>query len=198
LIPSITWKLKLRAKDAIHVIENWLSRARTGGAFKPFIVIEVSYELILNDATDLDERNKIVESARWWRSLNSWSLTQNVDRTPSSVSCRVTIKAPVKRINKSEQFISIHHPHSQMAPKGRNMKKEAGRAKKAENETKKKEAAKVEQERKEAAKWVEGARVDKAAEARARQEATAAKKAEIARLLAEEEAQVGSSKVTDP
>jgi hypothetical protein len=85
-----------------------------------------------------------------------------------------------------------------MAPKGGNMKKESGRAKKAENEIKKKEAASADQERKEAAKWAEGSKADKAAEARAKQEAAAAKKAEIARLLAEEEAQAGSSKVTDP
>jgi len=85
-----------------------------------------------------------------------------------------------------------------MAPKGPNTKKESGRAKKAENEMKKKEAAGAEQERKEAAKWAEGSRVDKAAEARAKQEAAAAKKAEIARLLAEEEAQAESSKPKVP
>lgn len=81
-----------------------------------------------------------------------------------------------------------------MPPKGGNIKKESGRAKKAENEAKKKEAAVVDQERKEAAKWSEGAKADKAAEARAKQEAAAARKAEAARQLAEEEAEAETSK----
>lgn len=85
-----------------------------------------------------------------------------------------------------------------MAPKGGNIKKESGRAKKAENEVKKREAAAADQERKEAEKWTEGAKVDKAADARAKQEAAAARRAEAARLLAEEEAEAGSSKPKAP
>ncbi|KAG8768153.1 hypothetical protein FRC15_005290 [Serendipita sp. 397] len=81
-----------------------------------------------------------------------------------------------------------------MPPKGGNAKKESGRAKKAENEVKKKEAAAAEQERQEEKKWAEGSKVDKQADAKAKQEAAAARKAEAARLLAEEEANIGTSK----
>mgnify|MGYP001356947221 CR=1 FL=1 len=96
-----------------------------------------------------------------------------------------------------------------MPPKGGNAKKEAGRAKKAENEAKKAEAAAAErvrraprshtfaifntaiQERKEAALWaddnVKGGKAKKA-EAEEKRKADLARKAENARLLAEEEA----------
>lgn len=86
-----------------------------------------------------------------------------------------------------------------MPPKGGgNVKKESGKAKKAENELKKREAAGAEKERAEASKWDDGAKVDKAAEARAKAESTAARKAEAARLLAEEEAQASVSKPKPP
>ncbi|KAG8798140.1 hypothetical protein FRC16_007955, partial [Serendipita sp. 398] len=61
-----------------------------------------------------------------------------------------------------------------MPPKGGNAKKESGRAKKAENEVKKREAAAAEQERQEEKKWAEGSKVDKQADAKAKQEAAAA------------------------
>jgi len=86
-----------------------------------------------------------------------------------------------------------------MPPKGGgNVKKESGKAKKAENELRKKEAASTEKERQEASKWNDGAKVDKAAEARAKAEAAAARKAEAARILAEEEAQASVSKPKPP
>jgi len=86
-----------------------------------------------------------------------------------------------------------------MPPKGGgNVKKESGRAKKAENELKKKEVANAEKERQEASKWDDGTKVDKAAEARAKAEAAAARKAEAARILAEEEAQASVSKPKPP
>jgi hypothetical protein len=77
-----------------------------------------------------------------------------------------------------------------MPPKGGNAKKEAGRAKKAENEGKKKEAAAAEKERKESAVWDDGAPrgASKKAEAEERRKAELARKAENARLLATEEA----------
>ncbi|KAL5494745.1 hypothetical protein ACEPAI_206 [Sanghuangporus weigelae] len=86
-----------------------------------------------------------------------------------------------------------------MAPKGGNTKKEAGRAKKAENETKKQQLAEQEKERKEAAKWDQGAKwkagkEDKEAK---RKEALAAK-AERERLLAEEEASLPSKPKASP
>ncbi|KAJ7221606.1 DUF1014-domain-containing protein [Mycena pura] len=72
-----------------------------------------------------------------------------------------------------------------MPPKA---KKESGRAKKAENEAKKKSAADAEKERKEADAWtdkdVKGAREEK----EAKRQADLARRAENARLLAEEEA----------
>ncbi|KAL0947675.1 hypothetical protein HGRIS_013763 [Hohenbuehelia grisea] len=77
-----------------------------------------------------------------------------------------------------------------MPPKGGNAKKESGRAKKAENEAKKKESAAADQERKEAEKWKD----DKTKGGKAKQDekeekrkADLARKAENARLLAEEE-----------
>ncbi|KAG8769113.1 hypothetical protein FRC12_005167 [Ceratobasidium sp. 428] len=81
-----------------------------------------------------------------------------------------------------------------MPPKGGNAKKESGRAKKAENEVKKQEAAAQVKEKKEAEDWSAGAKSNKAAEDKAAKKAAeAARKAENARLLAEEEA-VASSK----
>ncbi|KAI0373167.1 DUF1014-domain-containing protein [Pilatotrama ljubarskyi] len=76
-----------------------------------------------------------------------------------------------------------------MAPKGGNAKKEAGRAKKAENEAKKAAAAEAERERKEAEKWADGAKGKASKEEKEeKRRAELARKAEIARLLAEEEA----------
>ncbi|KIJ63331.1 hypothetical protein HYDPIDRAFT_92832 [Hydnomerulius pinastri MD-312] len=82
-----------------------------------------------------------------------------------------------------------------MAPKGGNAKKESGRAKKAENEAKKQDAAVAEKERKEAEKWSDGAKGSKSKEEKeAKRREELARKAENARMLAEEEA-VGPSKV---
>jgi len=74
------------------------------------------------------------------------------------------------------------------------VKKESGRAKKAENEAKKQAAAAADKERQEGSKWSQGAKTDnpRVAEEKARKEATAARKAEAARLLAEEEAAMGN------
>jgi len=84
-----------------------------------------------------------------------------------------------------------------MAPKGANSKKESGRAKKAENEAKKQEAATAERERKEADKWVDkdvkGGKA-KQEEKEEKRKAELARKAEAARLLAEEEASLSSAK----
>ncbi|KAF8626237.1 hypothetical protein AX15_004917 [Amanita polypyramis BW_CC] len=78
-----------------------------------------------------------------------------------------------------------------MAPKSINTKKEAGRAKKAENEAKKQSAAAAEKERKEAQSWedhdVKGGKTAKLAKEEKRK-ADLARKAENAKLLAEEEA----------
>ncbi|KAJ6500735.1 DUF1014-domain-containing protein [Mycena sanguinolenta] len=77
-----------------------------------------------------------------------------------------------------------------MAPKGGNAKKESGRAKKAENEAKKQDAAATEKERKEAEAWtdkdVKGGKASKE-EKEEKRRAELARKAENARLLAEEE-----------
>ncbi|KAG2132872.1 uncharacterized protein EDB93DRAFT_1175731 [Suillus bovinus] len=76
-----------------------------------------------------------------------------------------------------------------MAPKGGNAKKESGRAKKAENEAKKQEATAADKAKKEAEKWEDGAKGSKAKEEKeAKRLAELARKAENARLLAEEEA----------
>ncbi|KAG6375882.1 hypothetical protein JVT61DRAFT_2748 [Boletus reticuloceps] len=84
-----------------------------------------------------------------------------------------------------------------MAPKGDNGKKESGRAKKAENKTKKQEAAAAEKERKEADNWDQGAKSNKAKEERGvKRREDLARKAENARLLAEEEAAVSQVKTT--
>ncbi|TFK34911.1 hypothetical protein BDQ12DRAFT_689040 [Crucibulum laeve] len=88
-----------------------------------------------------------------------------------------------------------------MAPKGGNAKKESGRAKKAENESKKKDAATAEKERKEAEAWtdkdVKGAKA-KAEEKEEKRKAELARKAENARLLAEEEASAPAKKAPAP
>ncbi|KAJ7084820.1 hypothetical protein B0H15DRAFT_847715 [Mycena belliarum] len=77
-----------------------------------------------------------------------------------------------------------------MPPKGGNAKKETGRAKKAENESKKKDAAAADKERKEAEAWKDpepkGGKANKE-EKEAKRLADLARKAETARLLAEEE-----------
>jgi len=84
-----------------------------------------------------------------------------------------------------------------MAPKGGNAKKESGRAKKAENESKKQEQAAVEKEKKEADKWsdkdLKGGKA-KQEDKEEKRKADLARKAENARLLAEEEAAVSASK----
>jgi len=79
--------------------------------------------------------------------------------------------------------------------KGGNEKKESGRAKKAENETKKAQASTSNAEKKEAEKWQDGVKTKKAkdVEKEEKKAADAAKKAEVARLLAEEEASISSS-----
>ncbi|RXW18186.1 hypothetical protein EST38_g7669 [Candolleomyces aberdarensis] len=78
-----------------------------------------------------------------------------------------------------------------MPPRGGNAKKEAGRAKKAENKAKKASAAAAERERKEAESWrddsVKGGKAKKQ-EQEDKRKADIARKAENARLLAEEEA----------
>lgn len=84
-----------------------------------------------------------------------------------------------------------------MAPKGGNAKKESGRAKKAENEANKRAAAAEAKERAEAAKWADGAKGNKAKEEKEeKRKAELARKAENARLLAEEEATTTSKKPT--
>ncbi|KAF8437461.1 hypothetical protein L210DRAFT_3622166 [Boletus edulis BED1] len=86
-----------------------------------------------------------------------------------------------------------------MAPKGDNAKKESGRAKKAENKSKKQEVAAAEKERKEADNWDQGAKSNKAKEEReVKRREDLARKAENARLLAEEEAAVASRVKTTP
>ncbi|KAJ7494416.1 DUF1014-domain-containing protein [Mycena galericulata] len=78
-----------------------------------------------------------------------------------------------------------------MPPKGGNAKKEGGRAKKAENEAKKQESAAAEKERKEAEAWkdndTKGGKASKE-EKEEKRRAELARKAENAKLLAEEEA----------
>jgi len=76
-----------------------------------------------------------------------------------------------------------------MAPKGGNAKKESGRAKKAENETKKNAAAEADKERREAEQWQDGSKASKA-DKEEKRKAELARKAENARILAEEEASV--------
>ncbi|KAI6046684.1 hypothetical protein EDC04DRAFT_2982634 [Pisolithus marmoratus] len=86
-----------------------------------------------------------------------------------------------------------------MAPKSTNAKKEAGRAKKAENEAKKQQAAAAEKERKEAESWAEGAKSKKSKDDKEeKRRAEIARKAENARLLAEEEASLPSKAKSTP
>ncbi|VDB84546.1 unnamed protein product [Peniophora sp. CBMAI 1063] len=87
-----------------------------------------------------------------------------------------------------------------MAPKGGNAKKEGGRAKKAENEAKKQQAAEDAKERAEAAKWSDGAKgkAKSVEDKEARRQAELARKAENARLLAEEEASAPAKKAAAP
>lgn len=80
-----------------------------------------------------------------------------------------------------------------MPPKGGNAKKESGRAKKAENEAKKQAVAEADKERKEASKWQDGAKSSKSKDDKEeKRRAELARKAENARLLAEEEASAPS------
>lgn len=86
-----------------------------------------------------------------------------------------------------------------MAPKSTNAKKEAGRAKKAENEAKKQQAAAADKERKEAENWAEGAKSGKSKEDKEeKRRAELARKAENARLLAEEESSLPSKVKSAP
>jgi len=84
-----------------------------------------------------------------------------------------------------------------MPPKGGNAKKESGRAKKAENESKKQEQAAAQKETKEADKWtdkdVKGGKA-KQEDKEEKRKADLARKAENARLLAEEEVAVSAAK----
>lgn len=83
-----------------------------------------------------------------------------------------------------------------MPPRGGNAKKESGRAKKAENEAKKKENVATEKERLESSKWEQGSKKDKNADKESKRQEQLARKAEAARLLAEEEAGISSKKTT--
>ncbi|KAJ7272836.1 DUF1014-domain-containing protein [Mycena rebaudengoi] len=76
-----------------------------------------------------------------------------------------------------------------MPPKGGNAKKESGRAKKAENEASKKDQAAAEKEKQEAAAWKDDTKGSKASkeDKEEKRKAELARKAENARLLAEEE-----------
>jgi len=80
---------------------------------------------------------------------------------------------------------------------GANTKKESGRAKKAENEAKKKETAAADKERKDAEAWQDGARAAKA-DKEEKRKAELARKAENARLLAQEEASNAIAKKPAP
>lgn len=88
-----------------------------------------------------------------------------------------------------------------MPPRGGNAKKESGRAKKAENEAKKQEQAVIEREKKEADKWtdkdVKGGKA-KQEDKEEKRKADLARKAENARLLAEEEAAASSKPKAAP
>jgi len=83
------------------------------------------------------------------------------------------------------------------AAKGGNAKKESGRAKKAENEAKKQEAAAAQKERAEAEKWKDDSR-KKGEDKEEKRKAELARKAENARLLAEEEASAPSKPKAAP
>jgi len=84
-----------------------------------------------------------------------------------------------------------------MAPKGGNAKKESGRSKKAENEAKKQEQTAAKEELKEADSWKDkdgkGGK-SKQEDKEEKRKADLARKAENARLLAEEEAAVSKPK----
>lgn len=88
-----------------------------------------------------------------------------------------------------------------MAPKGGNAKKEGGRAKKAENEAKKQEQSAAEKERREGEAWkdkdVKGGK-SKQEDKEEKRKADLARKAENARLLAEEEAAVSAKPKAAP
>jgi len=76
-----------------------------------------------------------------------------------------------------------------MAPKGGNTKKESGRAKKAENEANKRAEAAEAKERTEVDKWADGAKASKSKQDKEeKRKLELERKAENARLLAEEEA----------
>jgi len=82
-----------------------------------------------------------------------------------------------------------------MPPKGGNAKKEGGRAKKAENEASKKVVESEQKEKKVVEEWSTGAKSNKASEEKEeRRKAEIARKAENARLLAEEESSVKAAK----
>ncbi|KAI6123963.1 hypothetical protein EDD16DRAFT_589696 [Pisolithus croceorrhizus] len=86
-----------------------------------------------------------------------------------------------------------------MAPKSTNAKKEAGRAKKAENEAKKQQVVAADKERKDTESWSEGAKSKKSKEDKEeKRRAELARKAENARLLAEEEASLPSKAKSAP
>jgi len=84
-----------------------------------------------------------------------------------------------------------------MPPSGSNSKKESGRAKKKQNEAKMAEASAAEKERQEAASWedkgVKGGKAKKVA-AEVKRKVDIARKAEIAKLLAEEESLIQAEK----
>jgi len=83
-----------------------------------------------------------------------------------------------------------------MAPKNSNSKKEQGRARKAESEDKKKAAVTVEKEKKEVEEWSKGSKpTNKTKEEKeAKKAADAARKAENAKLIAEEEEGIAMKK----
>jgi len=87
-----------------------------------------------------------------------------------------------------------------MAPKGGNAKKESGRAKKADNAAKRQENADAEKESKEAESWNDdsGKGGKSKQDKEEKRKADLARKAENARLLAEEEAAVSAKKPTTP
>jgi len=79
-----------------------------------------------------------------------------------------------------------------MAPKGGNAKKESGRAKKAENEAKKREELDAVKKREEDEAWKDKDGKSRQEDKEAKRKADLARKAENARLLAEEEAGISS------
>ncbi|KAI9462540.1 DUF1014-domain-containing protein [Russula earlei] len=86
-----------------------------------------------------------------------------------------------------------------MAPKGENTKTVSARRQKVENEKLKREKAEEAKDRAEADKWKEGARSTKAKDEKKDRDALVARrKAENARLLAEEEASADQAKKASP